>query len=71
MPLEPEILLCDCLAGFDDTCRFAVLDELTLTYSVVERQGGERSRVLRRHAASLREARYVACAGRGAACPYA
>ena len=72
MPLESEILLCDCTAGFDETRRVAVLDELTLTYAVVERQPGGRSRVLRRHIATLREARVHACASPPAAapCPY-
>jgi hypothetical protein len=35
----------------------AVLDELTLTYSVVEHGVGGRTRKLRRHVRSLREAR--------------
>ena len=71
MPLDTEILLCDCTAGFDDTRRFARLDELTLTYDVVERAGDGDPRVLRRHVASLREARAHACASRpgGVACP--
>lgn len=62
MPLEPEILLCDCLAGFDDTRRFAVLDELTLTYDVVERRMGGPSHRLHVHVPSLREARARVCA---------
>lgn len=64
MPLDTEILLCDCSAGFDDTRRFARLDELTLTYDIVERQGEGEPRVLRRHVASLRAARAHACAPR-------
>src|SRR5688500_12119734 len=35
----------------------AVRDELTLTYSVAERGAGGRTRTLRRHADSLRDAR--------------
>jgi hypothetical protein len=35
----------------------AVLDELTLTYTVVDRSRGRRTRELRRHLSSLREAR--------------
>ena len=62
MPLETEILLCDCLAGFDDTRRFAVLDERTLTYEVVERRPGGPSHQLHRHVPSLREARARVCA---------
>ncbi len=71
MPLETEILLCDCLAGFDDTRHFAVLDERTLTYDVVERRPGGRAHVLRKHVPSLREARTHACSGRShaGACP--
>lgn len=61
MPLDPEILLCDCMAGFDNTRRFAVLNESTLTYDIVQRAPGGRSQVLRRHVASLREARARAC----------
>lgn len=72
MPIDTEILLCDCSAGFDDTRRFAQLDELTLTYDVVERQGEGKPRVLRRHVASLRDARAHACATRpnGIRCPF-
>ncbi len=62
MPLQTEILLCDCKAGFDDTRRFAVLDERTLTYDVVERQPGGRPQVLHRHVPSLRDARARGCA---------
>lgn len=72
MPIDTEILLCDCSAGFDDTRRFARLDELTLTYDVVEREGDGEPRVLRRHVASLREARARACATRtdDVSCPF-
>ncbi len=70
MPLENEILLCDCAAGFDDTRRFAVLDELTLTYAVVERQSQGEARVLHTRLASLREARAHACVD-GDRCPHA
>lgn len=35
----------------------AVLDELTLTYSIVERAPDGRSRTVRRHVPSMREAR--------------
>jgi hypothetical protein len=58
MPFATEILLCACAA---DSRRFAVLDELTLTYDVVEREPDGRARVLHRHVASLREARACAC----------
>ena len=72
MPIDTEILLCDGSAGFDDTRRFARLDELTLTYDVVEREGDGEPRVLRRHVASLREARARACATRtdDVTCPF-
>lgn len=71
MPIDTDILLCDCSAGYDDTRRFARLDELTLTYDVVERRGDGEPRVLRRHVASLREARAQACATGpdGVVCP--
>ncbi len=61
MPFETEILLCDCMAGIDDTRRFAILDECTLTYAIVQREAGGGARVLRRHVPSLREARARAC----------
>lgn len=72
MPLEPEILLCDCTAGLDATVCLAVLDERTLTYDVVERRPGREPRVLHRHVTSLRQARARACArdGLGVPCPY-
>ena len=40
----------------------AVLDELTLTYSIVERAADGETRLLRRHVPSLREARRWAAA---------
>ena len=44
--------------GRDAPCRLsAVLDELTLTYSIVERAADGETRLLRRHVPSLREAR--------------
>jgi hypothetical protein len=44
-------------------CRLcAILDELTLTYDVVSRASDGRERALRRHIASLREARRWALA---------
>jgi hypothetical protein len=56
MPLPIDVLLCD-YETTDGRCQpSAVLDELTLTYSDVER-GGDRTRKLRRHMPSLREAR--------------
>jgi transcription elongation GreA/GreB family factor len=72
MPVDSEILICDCTAGFDDTRRFAVLDELTLTYDIVERTAGGEPRLVHRHLASLRQARAHACATspHGGACPY-
>jgi hypothetical protein len=44
--------------GPEVPCRLsAVLDELTLTYSIVERAADGETRLLRRHVPSLREAR--------------
>jgi hypothetical protein len=49
--------------GRDVPCRLrAVLDELTLTYSIVERAADGETRLLRRHVPSLREARRWAAA---------
>jgi hypothetical protein len=51
--------------GRDALCRLsAVLDELTLTYSIVERAADGDTRLLRRHVPSLREARRWAAAQR-------
>jgi len=61
MPLRTEIPLCVCLEIDVDGHRFAVLDELKLTYDVVERQPGGRTRVLQKHVATLREARAYGC----------
>jgi hypothetical protein len=59
MALPIDVLLCD-YETTDGLCQLsAVLDELTLTYSVVERGGG-RTRKLQRHMPSLREARWWA-----------
>jgi hypothetical protein len=48
-----EVLLCDHAGGRV----YAVVDELTLTYAVVLRASDGSDRSLRRHVASLREAR--------------
>ena len=57
MPLSVDVLLYDYETP-DGRCQLsAVLDELTLTYSVVELGAGGRTRKLRRHVRSLREAR--------------
>ena len=61
MPMKTEVPLCDCLGVDVDGRRFAVLDELTLTYNVVERKPGEPTRVLQKHVATLREARAYGC----------
>jgi hypothetical protein len=51
--------------GRDVPCRpIVVLDELTLTYSIVERAADGETRLLRRHVPSLREARRWAAAYR-------
>lgn len=57
MPLPTAVPLCDYEIADDSRQISAVLDELTLTYSIVERGPGGRMRKLRRHVASLREAR--------------
>jgi hypothetical protein len=51
MQIRGHIPLCD------EHRLFAVLDELTLTYAVVERGPGGETRTVRRHLSSLREAR--------------
>jgi hypothetical protein len=57
-PLRPiDRPLC-AYEGRDAPCRLsAVLDELALTYSIVERAADGETRLLRRHVLSLREAR--------------
>jgi len=52
-----ERFLCDYENADDWYQLWAVLDELTLTYSVLVRAPDGSSRALRRHAASLRDAR--------------
>jgi hypothetical protein len=47
----------ECQAAGGSVQPHAVLDELTLTYTVVERGHGGRTRELRRHVSSLRDAR--------------
>jgi hypothetical protein len=57
MPLPADVPLCDYKIAADRRQLSAVLDELTLTYSIVERGPGGQTRKLRRHVPSLREAR--------------
>jgi hypothetical protein len=62
MPFSTYVPLCDYETA-DGRCQLsAVLDELTLTYSIVAIGAGGRTRRLRRHVASLREARRWASA---------
>jgi hypothetical protein len=64
MPLPSNVPLCDYKIGDDRHELSAALDELTLTYCIVDRGPGERTRRLRRHVPSLREARRWACSYR-------
>jgi hypothetical protein len=57
MPLPTDVLLCECETADGRRQLRAVLDELHLTYSIVESGPGDCVRELRRHVASLREAR--------------
>jgi hypothetical protein len=57
MQIPNELFLCDYERANDRWQLWAVLDELTLTYSVVVRAPDGCSWALRRHVASLREAR--------------
>lgn len=57
MPMPIDVLLHECEVADGPLQLRAVLDEMTLTYTVVERGPGSRTRALRRHVASLREAR--------------
>jgi hypothetical protein len=57
MPIPNEVFLCEYEDANNPCQMWAVLDELTLTYSVVVRAPNGSSRALRRHVASLREAR--------------
>jgi hypothetical protein len=57
MQIPNEVLLCDDIDANRQYQLWAVLDELTLTYSVVRRARDGPSFALRRHVASLREAR--------------
>lgn len=57
MPLPIDVLLCEYETSDSRRQLRAVLDELTLTYTIVDRDRGGRKRMLRRHVSSLREAR--------------
>lgn len=57
MQIPHEVLLCDDIDANQQDQLWAVLDELTLTYSVVFRTHNGSSHALRRHVSSLREAR--------------
>jgi hypothetical protein len=64
MHTQSEVLLCHVSAGPDRYHLYAVLDELALTYGVIQRAANGRERALRRHVASLSDARRWACAFR-------
>jgi hypothetical protein len=57
MQIPDEVFLCEYGDAIARRQLWAVLDELTLTYRVVVRAPDGSSRALRRHVASLREAR--------------
>jgi hypothetical protein len=57
MPKPIDVLLHECDAARGRLHLRAVLDELTLTYTLVQRGPDGRTRELRRHISSLREAR--------------
>ena len=57
MRIAHERFLCDYKSANDWYQLWAVLDELTLTYTVLVRGPDGSSRALRRHVASLRDAR--------------
>ena len=57
MQIPHEVLLCDDIEANQQNQLWAVLDELTLTYSVVFRTHNGSSHAVRRHVSSLREAR--------------
>jgi hypothetical protein len=62
MPPPIDVLLCEYETADGRRQLRAVLDELHLTYSIVERGRADCTRELRRHVASLREARQWASA---------
>lgn len=62
MTLRDDIFLCEQVRSGRRLRLFAVLDELTLTYTVTLRVDGERSRPLRSHLPSLQQARDCAAA---------
>jgi hypothetical protein len=57
MQIESELFLCDYERANGRWQLWAVLDELTLTYSVITRAPNGPSFELRRHVPSMREAR--------------
>jgi hypothetical protein len=61
MQTSKTVFLCDYEDASGRSRLLAVLDELTLTYSVTAETPDGRSRALRRHVGSLREARGWAC----------
>jgi hypothetical protein len=65
MPKPIDVLLHECDAAGGPLHLRAVLDELTLTYTLVERGPDGRTRELRRHVPSLREARRWAALNAG------
>jgi hypothetical protein len=64
MPSTTDIVLAECDAPDGRQLLVAELDELTLTYTIVARSSRGRTRALRRHVPSLRDARAWASAYR-------
>ena len=64
MPLPTDILLTECDAPDGRQRLIAELDELTLTYTIVARGECGKTRALRRHVPTLRDARAWATAYR-------
>jgi hypothetical protein len=64
MPATTDILLAECDAPDGRQRLVAELDEVTLTYTIVARSPRGRTRALRRHVRSLRDARAWAIAYR-------
>ena len=61
MPIANEIFICDRTGGSGNYRLYAVLDELTLTYRVIQRAPDGDTHSMRQHIPSLREARRWAC----------
>jgi hypothetical protein len=70
MHIHGDIFLCDHRDARGDYQLYAVLDELTLTYDIVQRRPRGVAHPLRRHVLSLDDARHWASAFTGGATPH-